>query len=203
LVNGYIDETTGHWIDTSTGKEIDTGRSGPLTNDNSGNLNSMKDWSVDQKTGQWTHTDPVTGETTVYDYKTPVTGTALTGQQIMDRAGAGTPTSGTKTTATQNPAGGTKTTTPAASTPAAAVAAIPSWYGLNPADVVKADKNDVAHIKSFKELFGHELFGDDKVPASSAQDQNVPEADVLKALEDTNNYASGGDIHALLQLLRS
>jgi hypothetical protein len=199
LVNGYIDETTGHWIDTTTGQEIDTGRPGPLTNDNSGNLSSMKDWSFDDKTGQWTRTDPVTGEKTVYDYKTPITGTAKTGADIEKSANAG-PSSSSQT---QTPP---KTQTPSSSAAAAAAAAataIPSWYGLNPADVVKADKNDVAHIKSFKELFGHELFGDDKVPASSAQDQNVPEADVLKALEDTNNYASGGDIHALLQLLRS
>jgi hypothetical protein len=194
LVNGYIDETTGHWIDTSTGKEIDTGRSGPLTNDNSGNLNSMKDWSVDQKTGQWTHTDPVTGEKTVYDYKTPVTGTALTGQQIMDRAGAGTPTSGTRTAATQTPASGTAN--PAASTSGTSSSPTATRIGLDPLDVLKM-KNDVAHIKSLEELFGGSIY--DHTPASSAQDQT----DVVEAATGGQIYSGGGDIHALLQLLRS
>ena len=108
--------------------------------------------------------------------------------------GSGTKTTPTKTTTTT-------ATTPTATTPAALTAA--SWYGINPADLVKADKNDVAHIKSFKELFGHELYGDEQVPASSAQDHNVSRDDILQALEDTQNYAGGGDIHALLQLLRS
>jgi hypothetical protein len=207
LVNGFIDERTGHWIDTSSGKEVDTGRPGPLTNDNSGNLSSMKDWSFDDKSGQWTRTDPVTGEKTVYDYKTPITGTAQTGADIEKSADALPSSSQTQTpvktqtqTQTQTP---TKTSTPAASTPAA-VSPTVTRLGADPLEVMKlAGLNDVARIKSFKELFGHDLFGGEPVPASSAQDQNVPEADVLKALEDPQNYSSGGDVHALLQLLRS
>ena len=124
-------------------------------------------------------------------------------------ANPSTSTPGTKTTTPTagTPKAGTPTAgTSTSSAPAAASTASPTVtrLGVDPLEVIKlAGLNDVAHIKSFKELFGHELFGDDKVPASSAQDQNVPEADVLKALEDTSNYASGGDIHALLQLLRS
>jgi hypothetical protein len=72
--NGYYDEETGHWIDTSSGKEIDTGSStaGPLTNENSGDPESMKDWSFDKETGKWAWTDPATGETTNYEYATPI-----------------------------------------------------------------------------------------------------------------------------------
>lgn len=107
--------------------------------------------------------------------------------------------SGTKTTTTST----TKTTptTPSATAPAALAAA--SWYGINPADLVKADKNDVLHIKSFKELFGHDFSAAGNEPAPSAQDHNISKDDILQALEDTQNYAGGGDIHALLQLLRS
>jgi hypothetical protein len=144
----------------------------------------------------------VTGETIAYDYKTPITGTAQTGADIEKAAGATANTATTSTTKTTPTTTKTTTaTTPSATAPAALAAA--SWYGINPADLVKADKNDVAHIKSFKELFGHELFGDEPAPASSVQDHNVSRDDILQALEDTQNYAGGGDIHALLQLLRS
>jgi hypothetical protein len=58
-------------------------------------------------------------------------------------------------------------------------------------------KNDVAHIKSLEELFGGSIY--DHTPASSAQDQT----DVVEAATGGQIYSSGGDIHALLQLLRS
>jgi hypothetical protein len=198
LVNGYIDETNGHWIDTSSGVEVDTGKAGPLNNNNSGNPASMKDWSVDSKTGQWTWTNPATGEQTVYDYKTPITGPAQTGAQIENKAGAAPATS----PAAATPKGGTPTSgTPTTGTPTAATAAaIASRYGLDPLDILKmAGVNDVAHIKSFKELFGHDMFEPDKTPSSSSQDQT----DVVEAATGGQVYSGGGDIHALLQLLRS
>jgi len=55
----------------------------------------------------------------------------------------------------------------------------------------------VAHIKSLEELFGGSIY--DHTPASSAQDQT----DVVEAATGGQIYSSGGDIHALLQLLRS
>ena len=202
-------ETKGDW-DEVTGKFVpnDNGGTtyGQINAQTSGNIDNMKDWSVDQKTGQWTRTDPVTGEKTVYDYKTPVTGTALTGQQIMDRAGAGTPTSGTRTTATQTPAGGTRTVAtqtpasgtanPAASTSGTSSAPTATRIGLDPLDVLRM-KNDVAHINPLEELFGGSIY--DHKPASSAQDQT----DVVEAATGGQIYSGGGDIHALLQLLRS
>jgi hypothetical protein len=109
--------------------------------------------------------------------------------------------SGAKTTATTKTTATKTTPSTTASTTAPAALAASLWYGINPADLIKADKNDVAHIKSFKELFGHELYGDE--PAPPVQDRNVSKDDILQALEDTQNYAGGGDIHTLLQLLRS
>ncbi len=197
LVNGYIDETNGHWIDTSSGVEVDTGKAGPLNNSNSGNLASMKDWSVDSKTGQWTWTNPATGEQTVYDYKTPITGTAQTGAQIENKAGAAPATSPSGTPKASTPTAGTPTAgTPTATTAAPTV----SRYGVDPLDILKmAGINDVAHIKSFKELFGHDFSEAEQTPASSAQDQT----DVVEAATGGQVYSGGGDIHALLQLLRS
>jgi hypothetical protein len=107
-----------------------------------------------------------------------------------------TPAGGTKTTATQAPAGGTKTTTPAASTPTTSSTPTTTRVGLDPLDALKM-KNDVAHIKSLEELFGGSIYA--HTPASSAQDQT----DVVEAATGGQIYSGGGDIHALLQLLRS
>jgi hypothetical protein len=106
------------------------------------------------------------------------------------------------------PVGGTKTTvpaptagTPTAGTPTATTTApTVSRYGVDPLDILKmAGVNDVAHIKSFKELFGHDFSETEQTPASSAQDQT----DVVEAATGGQVYSGGGDIHALLQLLRS
>jgi hypothetical protein len=110
--------------------------------------------------------------------------------------------SGTKTT---TPAGGTKTTTPAGGTtnPASSTSGTPTAsaptttrVGLDPLDVAKM-KNDVAHIKAMEELFGGSIY--DQTPASSAHDQT----DIVEAATGGQIYSGGGDIHALLQLLRS
>lgn len=195
---GDWDEVSGKFVPNPNGGTT-YGQINPQT---SGNVNNMKDWSFDNKSGQWTRVDPVTGETVTYDYKTPITGTAQTGADIENKAGAAPSSPVSSTPKAGTPTAGTSTS----SAPAAASTASPTVtrLGADPLEVMKlAGLNDVAHIKSFKELFGHDLFGGEPVPASSAQDQNVPEADVLKALEDPQNYASGGDVHALLQLLRS
>jgi hypothetical protein len=167
----------------------------------SGNPANMKDWSVDSKTGQWTWTNPATGEQTVYDYKTPITGTAQTGAQIENKAGAAPATSPSGTPKASTPAAGT----PAAGTPTAGTSSSSTVtrVGLDPLDVLRM-KNDVAHINPLEELFGGSIY--DHKPASSAQKETAPETDVVKALEDTQGgqvYSGGGDIHALLQLLRS
>jgi len=190
-------ETKGDW-DEIAGKFVPNENGGTtygqINPQTSGNIENMKDWSFDKTTGGWTHTDPVTGETTVYDYRTPITGTALTGAQIEKNADAQikttTPVGGTKTTI---PA--TQTITPTASTTTAS-APTTTRVGLDPLDVAKM-KNDVAHIKAMEELFGGSIY--DQTPASSAHDQT----DIVEAATGGQVYSGGGDIHALLQLLRS
>jgi hypothetical protein len=119
---------------------------------------------------------------------------------VAATGGTGNNPGGTKTTTT--PVGGTKTTTPAtqtttptASTPTAS-APTTTRVGLDPLDVAKM-KNDVAHIKAMEELFGGSIY--DQTPASSAHDQT----DIVEAATGGQVYSGGGDIHALLQLLRS
>jgi hypothetical protein len=64
-------------------------------------------------------------------------------------------------------------------------------------------KSDVAHIKSYKDLYGQELFGPESTPASSAQ------SDSLVGLEGLGQqFSSGGNVNdfsvdALLHILRS
>jgi hypothetical protein len=112
--------------------------------------------------------------------------------------------SGTKPPA---PAAGTKTPTPAGTTPTtpgdSSASPTVTRYGLDPLDVLRM-KNDVAQINPLEELFGGSIY--DHKPASSAKKETVSEDDIVKALEDTQDtqdYSGGGDIHALLQLLRS
>jgi hypothetical protein len=93
---------------------------------------------------------------------------------------------------------------PTAGTPTATTAApTVSRFGLDPLDVLRM-KNDVAHINPLEELFGGSIY--DHKPVQKEQKETASEADIVKALEDTQgtqDYSGGGDIHTLLQLLRS
>ena len=93
---------------------------------------------------------------------------------------------------------------------AAAPTAQPT-VGIDPMALLQAQMagdNGGAQIKSNYNLFGKELFGPDKASASSTQDRNAPQSDALmEALGnggyDEQEFSGGGDVHALLQLLRS
>jgi hypothetical protein len=104
------------------------------------------------------------------------------------------------------PAGGTKTPAPTAGLPTAgtptATTAAPtvSRFGLDPLDVLRM-KNDVAHINPLEELFGGSIYN--PAPASSAQHNTTSDAALMAALGGTQDDSGGGDVHALLQLLRS
>lgn len=233
---GYTDEITGHWItvDPVTGKETDTGSSdgSPLNNDNSGNPEAMKDWKFDPTTSKWAWTDPATGETTNYEYETPIRGGPLqTGKDIEDKAGAGsggvpggtvpkvTPTIKMPTTAsgvkipapvraTTPPAtSATPATTPAPAVNTAALGTLLTSLLSNQQPQYMPSVGDVAHIKSNESLFGA-LPGSEPAPASSAQEgQPDPVAELQSQYED-QQYASGGhvddfSVDALLQILRS
>jgi hypothetical protein len=58
-------------------------------------------------------------------------------------------------------------------------------------------KNDVARINPLEELFGGSIY--DQASAPKEQDQT----DIVEAATGGQVYSGGGDIHALLQLLRS
>jgi hypothetical protein len=95
-------------------------------------------------------------------------------------------------------------------TAAAAPAAQP-MVGIDPMALLQAQMagdNGGAQIKSNYNLFGKDLFGPDKASASSTQDRNAPQSDALMAALGDGGYgeqefSGGGDVHALLQLLRS
>ena len=83
--------------------------------------------------------------------------------------------------------------------------------GIDPMALLQAQMagdNGGAQIKSNYNLFGKDLFGPDKASASSTQDRNAPQSDALMAALGDGGYgeqefSGGGDVHALLQLLRS
>jgi len=102
--------------------------------------------------------------------------------------------------------------TPAAKT-AAPTTPMPAAQptGIDPVALLQAQMsgdNGGAQIKSDYSLFGKELFGPDKASASSTQARNAPQSDALMAAlgdggYDEQEFSGGGDVHALLQLLRS
>ena len=202
--NEFAPDTKGDWNEIS-GKFVPNENGGTtygqINPQTSGNISNMKDWSFDDKTGEWMRTDPVTGEKTTYEYKTPITGTAQTGAQIENKAGAAPATSPSGTPKAGAPTAGS----PTAGTPTAGTSSSPtvSRFGLDPLDVLRM-KNDVAHINPLEELFGGSIY--DHKPVQKEQKETASEADIVKALEDTQgtqDYSGGGDIHTLLQLLRS
>ena len=103
-----------------------------------------------------------------------------------------------------------KTTTPPAKTPAAGTTTSPAdiataaptvtRVGVDPLEAMKM-KNDVAHINPLEALFGGSIYN--PAPASSAQHNTTSDADLMAALGGTQDDSGGGDVHALLQLLRS
>ena len=112
-----------------------------------------------------------------------------------------TPVTGTKPT---TPATGTQPTTP--TTPGSSTttgAPTVTRFGLDPLEVLKMGI-PLAKINPLEELFGGSIY--DYTPASSAHKDTTSETDPVKVLEESQNtqeFSSGGDIHALLQLLRS
>jgi hypothetical protein len=191
----FSPETKGDW-DEVAGKFIPNegggttyGQIDPQT---SGNVNNMKDWSVDSKTGEWSRTDPITGEKTVYDYKTPITGTAQTGAEIMDRAGA------SANTTTANKTAANKTATDKAANTKAT-------QPNNTATPYNLELLGLAKIDPMEELFGGSIYTSKPAPPEQEK-QYDPVAEILA--QGDEEYASGGhvddfNVEALLHILRS
>jgi hypothetical protein len=164
---GYYNEITGEFVSDPLG-----GIQGPLGPE-TGNFDPNKEWEYSlTRPGVWTSKD---GEEIDVSYM-PDRDTAISGGELMRRAGA--------------MPGGSKKTEPAkpAAKPAAPTVpgARPTTPGVNPAvdaisnlanqqqqqqnsllNMMMSDKTEGAKIKSYKELFGKDLFGGSYVPPSA------------------------------------
>jgi hypothetical protein len=104
-------------------------------------------------------------------------------------------------------------TTPAAPTaaPTTPMPAAQQPTGVDPMALLQsqmAGNNNGAQIKSDYSLFGKDYFDSNKASAPSTQKDNAPSSDALLAAlgagsNDEQGFSGGGDVHALLQLLRS
>lgn len=215
---GYINEMTGEFISDPLG-----GLQGPLGPE-TGNIDPNQEWEYSlTKPGVWTNKD---GEEIDVSYM-PDRDTAMTGKELMEKAGA---MPGGIKAPTKSPAGGAKPATPG-TTPGTkpAIPGVKTGATGNPAvdaitnlanqqqqyqnsvlNMMMNDKNEVANIKSFKDLYGGDLFGGSYVPPSALgmpaggnvmmPQQNQDEQD--------NDFFDGGhvddiDVDALLRILRS
>jgi len=103
-------------------------------------------------------------------------------------------------------------TTPTAQT-AAPTTPMPAAQptGVDPVALLQAQmagNNGGAQIKSDYSLFGKDYFGSNKASAPSTQKDNATSSDALLAAlgagsDDEQGFSGGGNVHALLQLLRS
>jgi hypothetical protein len=93
---GYFDEVTGHFMPDENGALS----FGDLTNETSGtNIGSMDDYQYNPDTGNWTLPDGTVIDTSyMQNSQTP-----LTGQQVLNNAGAGGPKTPGKPTTPQKP----------------------------------------------------------------------------------------------------
>jgi hypothetical protein len=222
---GYIDEETGKFISDPLG-----GLQGPLGPE-TGNFDPNKEWEYSlTKPGVWTSKD---GQEIDLSYM-PDRDTAMTGKELMDRAGV---SSDSLKTGAKPAAPGAKPAAPGSKIPGAAglapgaagaagalgTAGANALPGLAQQQTSNADllnflssQDKGANIKSYKELFGEDLFGGKYVPPSASGDQSEGPANYGRRDESSTASQSeaeeqlfrGGhvddfDADALLQILRS
>ena len=208
---GYIDETTGKFISDPLG-----GLQGPLGPE-TGNIDPNKEWEYSlTRPGVWTSKD---GEEIDVSYM-PDRDTAISGAELMKRAGA-------------MPGGAKKAAPAKPGARPAAPGARPTTPGTNPAvdaitnlanqqqqqqnsllNMMMSDKTEGAKIKSYKELFGEDLFGGSYVPPSAlgASDGFSGAPMPMQGMQqeqdgEDNGFSNGGrvnsiDVDTLLQILR-
>jgi len=209
--SGYYNEITGEFVPDENG-----GLQNPLGPE-TGNIDPNQKWEYSlTKPGVWTNEN---GEEIDLSYM-PDRDTAMTGKELMERAGA--------------MPGGAKAPTKGPATPAAPGAKTPAT-GANPAvdaitnlvnqqqnqqnallNMMASDKAGVANIKSFKDLYGEDLFGGSYVPPSalnaddgfSGMPMAMPMPGMGQEQEASNDgFSNGGhvddfSVDALLQILR-
>jgi hypothetical protein len=214
LSPGYYNEITGEFVSDPLG-----GIQGPLGPE-TGNFDPNKEWEYSlTRPGVWTSKD---GEEIDVSYM-PDRDTAISGGELMKRAGA--MPGGAKKAAPAKPAA--RPTTPGAK---------PTTSGTNPAvdaitnlanqqqqqqnsllNMMMSDKTEGAKIKSYKELFGEDLFGGSYVPPSALGASDgfsgapMPMQGMQQEQQEQNDgddgFSNGGrvnntDVDTLLQILR-
>ena len=215
---GYIDETTGKFISDPLG-----GLQGPLGPE-TGNIDPNKEWEYSlTRPGVWTSKD---GEEIDVSYM-PDRDTAISGAELMKRAGA--MPGGSKKAAPTKPgakpaaptAPGARPTTPSTNPAVDAITNLANQQQQQQQqnsllNMMMSDKTEGAKIKSYKELFGEDLFGGSYVPPSAlgASDgfSGMPMQGMQQEQQEQNDgdggFSNGGrvsstDVDTLLQILRS
>jgi hypothetical protein len=212
---GYYNEETGKFISDPLG-----GIQGPLGPE-TGNLDPNKEWEYNLvRPGVWANKD---GEEIDVSYM-PDRGTAQTGGEIMRNAGA-MPGGGKKPAAAKpgakpaTPTARPGTTAPAGNPVVDAIANLANQQQNQQnalLNMMASDKNEVAKIKSFKELYGEDLFGGSYVPPSALGSDDgfsgMPMAMPMPGMgqeQDAGDdgFSNGGrvnniDVDTLLQILR-
>jgi hypothetical protein len=146
---GYFDEVTGRFIPDENGAL----NFGDLTNETSGtNIGSMKDYQYNQETGNWTLPDGTVIDTSyMQNSRTP-----LTGQQIMDSAGAGAPK--TPGAAAKPPAGAAKAPTkPGQSLDINQLATLLGGGQQAAPTIVSSGQDNAADVQLMEDIFGTSL----------------------------------------------
>ncbi len=146
---GYFDEVTGHFMPDENGALS----FGDLTNETSGtNIGSMDDYQYNPDTGNWTLPDGTVIDTSyMQNSKTP-----LTGQQIMNSAGAGAPK--TPGAAAKPPAGVAKVPTkPGQGIDINQLASLLGGGQQAAPTVVSSGQDNSADVQLMEDIFGTSL----------------------------------------------
>jgi hypothetical protein len=208
---GYYDEETFKFISDPLG-----GMQGPLGPD-TGNFDPNKEWEYSlTKPGIWTSKD---GEEIDLSYM-PDRDTAMTGKELMDRAGV---SPGSFKSNVKPPTGGAKPATPGSKIPGAVVSALTgaagalgagaagstggTSQGQSPYEALlnlMGSNNQLANIKSNQDLFGSGVFASPQKPEPQSDEQDNSQ----EAEQATDGFFNGGHVDDitvddLLQILRS
>ena len=146
---GYFDEVTGHFMPDVNGALS----FGDLTNETSGtNLGAMDDYQYNPDTGNWTLPDGTVIDTSyMQNSKTP-----LTGQQIMNNAGAGAPK--TPGAAAKPPAGVAKAPTkPGQGIDINQLASLLGGGQQAAPTIVSSGQDNSADVQLMEDIFGTSL----------------------------------------------
>lgn len=144
---GYFDEITGNFVPDEGGALT----FGQLTNETSGtNIDSMKDYKYNPDTGNWTLPDGTEIDTSyMQNSQTP-----LTGQQVLNNAGAGGPKTPNKPSTPQKPGTPTK---PGAGVDLNQLMSLFGGGQQAAPTVVSSGQDNAADVQLMEDIFGTNL----------------------------------------------